>query len=88
MSLDVEPAALQLRVAPALVTLALQREISWSEAAFVLDAVEHFDRDREDLVELVAHHRFRFYRLIGGTERTLASYRAEVRHHLATGEEL
>ena len=42
----------------------------------------------EDLVELVAHQRFDFYRKLGGSVRTLGSFRAEVRHFLKTGEEL
>jgi hypothetical protein len=51
-------------------------------------AREQLARIDEDLVELVAAQRYRFYRLIGGTERTEGSYRAEVRHFIGTGEEV
>jgi hypothetical protein len=42
LSLEIEPVALSLRLAPSLVELALQREISWGEAALVLDAIEFY----------------------------------------------
>jgi hypothetical protein len=39
----IKPCPLVLRISPALLELGLRREISWSEAAHVLDALEHFD---------------------------------------------
>jgi len=39
----------------------------------------------EDRVEWVAPARLRLYRLLGGTERTLGSFKAEVRANLAAG---
>jgi hypothetical protein len=38
-----EPQPLAVRIAPALLGLALRREVSWQEAAYVLDSVEYFD---------------------------------------------
>jgi hypothetical protein len=84
----ITPAPLAHRIAPALVDLALRHVIGWQEASLVLDAVEHHDQAREDLVELVAFKRHDFYRKIGGTTLSVAAFRAEVRHELATGERL
>ena len=42
----------------------------------------------EDLVELVAHDRFRFYCLIGGSALSEGAFRAKVRHELATREHI
>jgi hypothetical protein len=86
--LEVALTPLALRIAPALVDLALSRTICWSEAELVLDAVETYDRRREDLAELVGIHRFEFYRKLGGRTLTLGVFRAKVRHELETGEHL
>jgi hypothetical protein len=84
-------------LATALTQHALDRTLTWTEVESLLGEAEvEARRDREwdaflaraDLVELVAHQRFRFYRLIGGTERTRGSYRAEIRLCLATGKEI
>ena len=76
-------APLAVRIAPVLVDLALCRVITWTEAASVLDAIEH---SQEDLVELAAEQRHDFYRKIGGRMLTIAAFRAKVRHELRTGE--
>jgi len=39
----VESQPLAVRIAPALTELGLRRLITWTEAAFVIDAVEYFD---------------------------------------------
>jgi hypothetical protein len=84
----ISPAPLAHRLSPALAALGLRGEITWQEAAHVLDAVEHHDRAREDLVDLVAVKRHEFYRKLGGTTLSVAAFRAKTRHYLATGEEL
>jgi DNA-binding MurR/RpiR family transcriptional regulator len=57
------------------------------EATFSLTFEHDLIRTRqlEDAVDLIADARFRAYRLLGGTSRTLASYRAEVRANLRAG---
>lgn len=84
----IEQPVLSPRLSRALAELALRREISWDEARYVLGAVECFDRAREDLIELVAARRFVFYRMLGGTELSLAMFTATVRHELLTGEHI
>jgi len=59
----IPPPALLLRLALALQELALQRVITWAEAAFVLDAVEFYD-------EAAARHARIVHRLLGGEEST------------------
>lgn len=54
-----EPAPLAMRLAPALVDLGLRGVISWNEARFVLNAVEHFD-------ELAARRDRALWLLLGG----------------------
>jgi hypothetical protein len=84
----IEPAPLAHRLSPALADLGLSGSISWSEAGYVLDALEAYDQAREDLVHLVAVKRHEFYRKLGGTTLSVAAFRAKTRHYLATGEEL
>ena len=52
---------LSLRVAPALLELALHRVITWAEAAFVLDAIEFYDEVGARQAQIV-------HRLLGGEE--------------------
>lgn len=51
-------------------------------------ARERLERIDEDLVELVAAERFKFYRAIGGTALTEGAFRAKVRHERLTGEHI
>jgi hypothetical protein len=39
-----------------------------------------------DMGEMIAAERHRFYRIIGGTELTVAGFKARVRYEIATGE--
>lgn len=59
---ELSPAPLAMRLAPSLVDLGLRRAISWNEARFVLDAVEHFN-------ELAARRDRAMWLLLGGKDR-------------------
>lgn len=51
-------------------------------------ARERLARVDEDLVQLAAVQRHRFYVMVGGTQLGLPAFRAKVRHELLTGEHI